>query len=183
MALSAHRASGRSTSIAGLGVLATIGVLALWFVSELEIETQPLPAQPSAMAAAVAAGKRMAATAPKPLSAFDDTLQRPLFEPSRRPRPRPDVAMTAKDADTPGTVSLSAEGLRYIGLMRTAKGGARVLLRSVDQPLGTWVEKGGEISGWTVREVGDRQVMIEANGTLVELKIYAPERAAARAAR
>lgn len=168
---------------AGLAGLAVAASAALWSASEHEIDTRPVAARAVSAGAVNVADKPAVLSTLKPLSAFDETLARPVFEPSRRPRPKPEVNVAATEDNAPDAVPVSAEGLRFVGLMKTAKGEPRALLRSADQPQGAWVGKGGEISGWTVREVGERQVVLEAQSKRVEIKLYAAEATAARATR
>ncbi len=108
----------------------------------------------------------------KPLAQFPETLARPLFNPTRRlppPAERKEAQAQPVKAPTP-----SADGLRLIGLVKTEAGHARALIRSADEPLGTWVEPGDEIAGWRLTTIGDGKVTVESGGRRFELNLYTP---------
>ena len=106
----------------------------------------------------------------KPLPQFLQTIARPLFTPTRRP-----AAVAARPAAAPAAAPTpSAQGLRLIGLIKTEGGETRVLIRSADEPLGTWVLVGGEVAGWKVTAIGDSKVTVESGGRRFDLNLYAP---------
>lgn len=159
----------------GLGTVGLFGAVAVaaalaWYAHDLEIDTRSVPAE---RVAPVAAEKRATAAvtpAAKPLADFRATLERPLFEPTRRPRPVAlDAAASSAGASEPAP---STEGLRIVGIMAGRGAAARALVRSAGQPVAIWVENGATIDGWKVAAIGERTVTLEGRGVRHELDLF-----------
>lgn len=166
----------------GLGVLALSSMALVWHVAGLDIDIRPMPQpnprQSGAPTAPLGGNAPTPAVAlvPRPLSAFSGTLERPLFEPSRRPRPAVVEPVEPVAAAADEAVATAADGLRIVGIMR-AKGGAavaRALVRSSDAPQAVWVETGASIGGWKVASIGDRTVTVENGRQRREISLFAP---------
>ncbi len=173
-------ATGGFAGTLGLGVLAVTSMALAWHVAGLDIDISPMPQpnrQQSGAPAALLRGNATTPSAvlvPRPLTAFSGTLDRPLFEPSRRPRPAIVEPVEPVAAADDGAVATAAGGLRIVGIMR-AKGEstvARALVRSTDAPQAVWVEAGASIGGWKVASIGERTVTVESGGQRHEISLF-----------
>ena len=142
-----------------------------WMLLDMQVDISPLLPRASSDGAARGPDLSIATRLDdKPLPQFLQTIARPLFTPTRRP-----AAVAARPAASPAAApSPSAQGLRLIGLIKTEGGETRVLIRSADEPLGTWVLIGGEVAGWKVTAIGDSKVTVESGGRRFDLNLYAP---------
>lgn len=166
------QAAGSAGTSTALGLLAVTALTLAWMASGIAIETAPIaPDRASAPPAVTAASSAPVVAAQRPLSEYRHAVERPLFEPSRRPR----AQATAEVAPDDGAGGVpSADGFRIVGIM-TGKGGAsaaRALLRSPDIAQAVWVEVGSTIAGWEVSQVGDRTVTLENDGRRHELHLF-----------
>ena len=105
-----------------------------------------------------------------PLAALQDTRERPLFSPDRRPVQAPVAVEDGEPAD----------GLTLIGLMRPEGKAPRALIRVDGQNSAVWIGVGGSAGGAIVREVRPGVVIVERGGRLVPLRLR-PTRTAADA--
>lgn len=158
--------------------LAAAAIAAAYWAYDTEIDTRTIAApEPGSRATvptgSVGAGAERAAG----LRDFRATLERPVFEPDRRPRPAAPASPrgnTTQVAAEPPSVA----GLRVVGVMKGAKGEPRALLRTSGAAQAEWVSPGAEAGGWTVARIGERSVQLEAQGHRIELGLYGAEPAA-----
>jgi hypothetical protein len=105
----------------------------------------------------------------KPLLAFRETVNRPLFVPDRKPVRR-DQAQ-AKAADTPAN-------MRLVGVVKVGDAPGRALIRMASDPRGKWIAEGEQFDGWKLRQVTARSAIVEFAGRSHELTLPSPSRAA-----
>ncbi len=98
---------------------------------------------------------------------FQETVGRPLFNPSRRPVQRSDPVARAPKKMDPAK-------LRLVGVMKPDDGPPRALMRFADESTGRWIAEGGEYHGWTLTKVNDGSVIVEAGGRSQELMLFIP---------
>jgi hypothetical protein len=96
-----------------------------------------------------------------PLEEMKETRERPLFAVTRRPADETEAASQADDV----------RGLTLIGLMRPAGRDGRALIRVEGANSATWVGRGGEISGYVVREIALDGISLERGGRQLTLKL------------
>ncbi|WP_421695362.1 hypothetical protein [Aestuariivirga sp.] len=109
--------------------------------------------------------------------AFGDALARPLFDETRRPFRQPPQAPLAELAQPPQpTLTTSPPtpentGLRLAGVYLS---GDRqlALVQSPENPAGSWLGRGDNISGWRVDKIFSGQVTLQSNGQRSELQLY-----------
>lgn len=166
---------GRSAVTVAWGLMAAASAALVWAAARLHIDVGPIaPDRVVPEATTFRAGNVPSAlpppVVPQPIDAYRATLERPLFEATRRPRPAPD----APPAEAADAREVLAEELRIVGIMRPRKGSstARVLVRSADAPQGVWVEEGASIAGWTVSQIGDRTIKVEAGRQRREISLF-----------
>lgn len=104
---------------------------------------------------------------------FSAALERPLFDPSRRPfvappppPPEDTVAAGLPETSAPDLSTIQLRGLRLSGT------GAAALVASLDVPLGTWVAKGDQVFGWTVTGVFKDHIELSFDSQKRQLKLY-----------
>lgn len=173
-----HGASQGGTAATVLwGVAALASVALAWTAAGLDIDVSAVPPAPVAGGAATTAASLPVAPSqpvvPQPIGAYGATLERPLFEATRRPR-SDDVQPAAAPAASASEPALApADDLRIVGIMRPRKGAssARVLVRSADAQA-IWVETGASIGGWTVSAIGDRTITVEGRGQRREISLF-----------
>lgn len=98
---------------------------------------------------------------------FQETVGRPLFNPSRRPVQRSEPVARAPKKMDPAK-------LRLVGVMKPDDGPPRALMRFADEPAGRWIAEGGEYHGWTLTKVNDGSVIVEAGGQTQEIMLFIP---------
>jgi hypothetical protein len=86
-------------------------------------------------------------------------VDRPLFSPTRRPETGAILAPAEPGADVPIK-------LKGTNMTATARSG---LFQLGDNTQSVWVSEGGEIGGWTVKEVHDFGAVLERDGESIEL--------------
>jgi hypothetical protein len=96
-----------------------------------------------------------------PLEDMNETRERPLFVSGRRPLNELEVASQVDEV----------RGLTLIGLMRPAGRDGRALIRVEGGSSATWVGRGGEVSGYVVREITLDGVSLERGGKRLNLKL------------
>lgn len=118
------------------------------------------PAAPS-----VAADLSLVAVKPRllvpPLDEMTETRDRPLFAINRRAGGETKVASQTEDL----------RRLTLIGLMRPAGRDGRALIRLEGASSATWVGRGGEITGYVVREITQDGISLERGGRRLNLKL------------
>lgn len=91
-----------------------------------------------------------------------ETLERPLFWATRRPKP---AEVVSAPANPPGI------DLRLVGVMQGDTGKLRALIVSPQQPNGRWLEEGGEVEGWRLTRIGSNAISLESGGRRHELRM------------
>jgi hypothetical protein len=108
-------------------------------------------------------GSRASAPASVPdLAALAETRDRPVFSPERRPPETASGEAAAGDAPT---------GVALIGLMRTNGSAPLALLRVSGADKAGWLGAGGNVGGYTVRDIAFDSVVLDRGGRTIELKI------------
>jgi len=116
------------------------------------------------------------AIVPAQLKSYEAILERPLFDPSRRPPP----AVIVKPAPTPpkpAQAPFPADKLRLVGIMRSPGKPPQALVRTNLNDPGLWIAEGGMVVGWRVERVGEDKVDFSANGATGMLKLIAVQAA------
>ncbi len=106
----------------------------------------------------------------QPLSAYSETLSRPLFQPQRRPMKIPAVAVSPDVTRQPA----APDGLRVLGMIDDGQGASRVLISSPRSSQGMWVAVGEDIEGWTIASIGAGAITLSAGPARRELSLFAP---------
>lgn len=160
-----------STTALLLGAVAALLVLN-WKISGMELDTSPLPDEVAGPTSAAPVAEHVEIRPLGPLTAYRETLTRPLFHPSRRPLVAPAPSAEAP-AEPPAEIAAAEPSrMKLLGLIRTGARAQRALIRLEGQPYGTWVDVGGEIEGWRLSSIEPNKVLIEKNGGREELLLY-----------
>ena len=146
-----------------LGIVAVLGALN-WQMLSSSVDISPLaPARgdtevppPSSIDLATPLDKKTA-------TQFGQMVDRPLFNPSRKPVKRDVPAAIGPDTH-PGE-------LKLIGMMKAGDRPPRALIRSANARSGKWITEGEEFEGWTLRKIGVRSVTVESGGQSHELAL------------
>ncbi|MGH6834421.1 MAG: hypothetical protein ACREC9_02510 [Methylocella sp.] len=140
-------------------------------------QTSPNAEQP--VAAAKDAGARQPPPGGNPLwgipiSALDATRERPIFSASRRP-PMPPVVAERVAAPPPSAKPAEPEH-PLLTLLGTAIGNAKNVAVVLDRTTKTLVRLhvGEAVSGWTLRAVDARTMIVEKNSQTATLALPAP---------
>ena len=96
------------------------------------------------------------------VDSFAETLEKPLFWSTRRPKP---TEVVSAPANPPGI------DLRLVGVMQGDTGKLRALIVSPQQPNGRWLEEGGEVEGWRLTRIGSNAISLESGGRRHELRM------------
>ena len=101
------------------------------------------------------------------VESFAQTLERPLFWQTRRPKPAT-AAVVVVPPPPPEPAGLD---LRLVGLLTGNDGKPRALIVSPQQPNGRWLVEGGEVDGWRLTRIGNNVVSVESGGRRHELRM------------
>jgi hypothetical protein len=96
------------------------------------------------------------------VESLTQTLERPLFWLTRRPKP---ADIVSAPANPPGL------DLRLVGVMQGDTGKLRALIVSPQQPNGRWLEEGSDVEGWRLTRIGSNAISLEAGGRRHELRM------------
>jgi len=165
----AHVSAGLSARPVAVGLAAACAILALLTVYVLAtgVDTSPiLPGTALSGGGEQLGGGLVTPLDGKPVGEFRETVQRPLFNSTRRPMERPKTAKAQGPAETGAHLDL-----RLVGIVKTGNAPARALIREGDQTTGKWISEGDTFNGWKLRSVKDRSVVVEANGRAHELML------------
>ena len=97
---------------------------------------------------------------------FQEAVDRPLFNPGRKPVQRSQTATRAP--------KMAPARLRLVGVMKPDDGPPRALIRFADEPAGRWIAEGDEYHGWTLTKVNDGSVTVKAGGRTEVLMLFTP---------
>jgi hypothetical protein len=160
----------------GLTLLLAVLVAALayanWRVVELEIDISPAAAEGQAAESFAPPGLEPPPE-PPPLSAFDEIIQRPLFNAGRLPpevlgeTAEEDAEPAAADAELPTAPDLQLVGVAINGATRQA------LLRAPGDGA-DWVREGESFGGWRLEKVDAEGVVLGSGERTHELRLYPP---------
>jgi hypothetical protein len=150
-----------------LALLATLDLAALAFAVGAVVGADEGPAPPRTEWRPPA----LLASAPsraKVASDGGETLSRPIFWKSRRPKP----PTPADDERTARRPAASAAGLSLAAIVKTGAT-TRVFIVSSGSPDGKWLTRGETIEGWTVSEIGDIELTLVDGERSARLPLYA----------
>ena len=104
----------------------------------------------------------------RPTTSLENIVQRPLFSRSRQgatpaPAPMPAAAPASVTLDQ----DIALKGVFINGAL------AKAFMLSSQNPLGTWVQAGEEISGWKVLGVQPEYVLLEGQGEKRTVQLHA----------
>ncbi len=151
------------------GVLLALGAL------NVNLAHTPIDISPIASTAPFATGGGEGRTsvmpqASVPLTELRETIERPLFMPSRRPvQARP---AAARNIPPPVEVEQAPINLRLSGTIHTGSSAGRALIVSSGEPKGRWLEEGAEIEGWSVVAVERFAVQMRSGQRLRQLDMH-----------
>jgi hypothetical protein len=103
-------------------------------------------------------------------SASDDaqTLSRPIFWKSRRPRP---IAAKSDRGDGFAGIPTAPAGLS-LGAIIKSGASARAFVVSGEDPEGRWLALGESVQGWTIAEVGESELKLVNGAQSARLQLY-----------
>ena len=156
--------SARPVAVALAGACVVLAFFAVHLLVT-SVDTSPiLPGAPLSGAGEQAGAGLTTPLDSKAVTEFRETVQRPLFNSTRRPVDRPTTAKAP-------TESSSLLDMRLVGIVKSGSDPSRALIRAGDQANGKWVAEGETINGWKLRSVKDRSVIVEAEGRSHELTL------------
>ena len=145
-----------------------------WFLFQTPVDISPIDPAKVGTNAPVAPNLKLATPLDyKPAAQFAETINRPLFNPGRRPVQREVAAADSVEAQP--------SELQLVGVVKSGGSGARALIRASGTQAGKWIAEGEQFNGWTLRAIGERSVVVEAGGRSHELALGAPRRQAEEA--
>ena len=151
-----------------LGIVAVLGAVN-WHMLHGAVDISPIAPKPGHAGAPPPSSVDLATPLDKKAAAqFGQVVERPLFNPGRKPVKRETAAAT--DPDTP------PGDLRLIGVMRAGDQPPRALIRTANAQTGKWIGEGEEFDGWTLRKISARSIVIESGGRSHELGLAMPRR-------
>jgi len=153
-----------STIALGLATFALAGKL---FWTDPEIVNRAEAATPEDTSALVE--KTTQTVVQIDLAAYSETLERPLFDPTRRPRELATAAPVEAPIVDEDPVVPDASDIAIFGFMQT-DGVLSAYLRSANQTI--WVVEGEFFDGWKVVEIERGRVVLDQDGHRVEKRIY-----------
>jgi hypothetical protein len=162
----------RGAKLAVLALAGAVGVLAWLDYGLLQdpVDISPVAPPPGRAEARLQASPPLSTALDKKApEQLQETVGRPLFNPSRRPVQRAEPAAAAARASR-----VEHARLRLVGVMKPDDGPPRALIRYADEPTGRWVAEGSEYRGWTLIKVNEGSVTVEAGGRTEELMLFIP---------
>ena len=113
-----------------------------------------------------------------PLAAFHETVNRPLFEQSRRKPVPPEPARAAEPAPPPPAPPVAEPAnVTLIGTLLEASA-ARALVRIAPSNEERWIKQGDMVEGWLVEEIVERRLILGEGERRYQLDLYRVEPAA-----
>jgi hypothetical protein len=152
----------RKTLLVGLGALVAVLAVVNVYEARTPVDTTPVT-RTGPSAADTAKPASMALKTPldaRPAGSFSETVSRPIFNAARKPVERQQPAAAA---------IVGPEDLRLVGILQTASGTKRALIRTGGDSKGQWLVEGGAVSGWTVKSIGPRSVVVASGGRDYEI--------------
>ncbi|CAN2533653.1 hypothetical+protein [Methylocapsa aurea] len=96
------------------------------------------------------------------------TLSRPIFWKSRRPRP---IAAKADRGDGFAGIPSAPAGLSLEAIVRSGAS-VRAFVVSGEDPEGRWLTLGEAVQGWTIAEVGELELKLVNGAQSARLQLY-----------
>jgi hypothetical protein len=161
----------RGAKLAVLALAGAVGVLAWLDYGLLQdpVDISPVAPPPGRAEARLQASPPLSTALDKKApEQLQETVGRPLFNPSRRPVQRAEPGAAARAS------RVEPAKLRLVGVMKPDDGPPRALIRYADEPTGRWVAEGSEYHGWTLTKVNEGSVTVEAGGRTEELMLFIP---------
>lgn len=159
-----HRMAGqpRKTLLTGLAAIAALLAAVNIYVARTQVDVTPVTSVGPAATASPKAASAALKTAldNRPVGSFTETVTRPIFNADRKPVER----QQASPAPIAGP-----EDLRLVGILQTTSGTKRALIRTGGDHKGQWIVEGGAVSGWTVKSIGPRSVIVMSGGRDYEI--------------
>jgi hypothetical protein len=152
----------RKTLLVGLGAIVAVLAIVNIYIARTSVDTSPVtgtgPAASGTTKPASTALKTPLDT--RPVGSFSETVSRPIFNAGRKPveRQQPAAAVVG-----------GPEALRLVGILQTASGTKRALIRAGADNKGQWLVEGGSVSGWTVKSIGQRSIIVAGGGRDYEI--------------
>lgn len=146
----------------------TAAVLGGWLA--YEVSWTPRVAPPPAAAGDVApAVPTPVQVEPPNLAALRVTLERPLFEPERRPKVE-EAAVVAQEPAAPAKLP----PVRLTGVIVESDGGRLALVQAEGQEQPARVRAGEQVAGWRIEEIADEAVVLVAGAerSVVPLRVF-----------
>ncbi len=134
-----------------LGVCLVLGYIVL---DELGRGPDPAPGSVAATPETVAAPPERAAPRAKPLGSFSETLARPLFDASRRPRPKP-------SASAPEVAAAEIPVVKLVGVV-IGPDGRSALIRIPSSAELVEVSVGERIDGWRLEAIETDRIVFKS---------------------
>lgn len=161
-----------------LALLAVALAALLWQAGTLPIDRRPVVDAALGDAPGADASITVRPARPGALSSYSETLTRPLLEPTRRPAVAAPVEAPSRAAQPAPLAAAppSVTGLKLLGIVKADRGAARALIRAADGEAGQWVTEGGQLGRWRIEKISDATVVLEAQGSRVELAMFAAPR-------
>lgn len=154
----------RKTLVAGLGAVVAALAAVNIYVARTPVDISPVAstgAPPSAAAKSAEAPLKTPLDT-RPVGSFPETVARPIFNGARKPVERQQAL---------GPAISGPEDLRLVGILQTASGTKRALVRAGEEAKGTWLVEGSAVSGWTVKSIGPRSIIVGNGGRDYEIVI------------
>ncbi|BBU61761.1 hypothetical protein MSC49_16960 [Methylosinus sp. C49] len=148
------------TSLAALDVAALAFALLAWIGPDDTASPAKSDWRPPSVLSSV--------SGPGPLAREDaQTLSRPIFWKSRRPRP----IVAKSDREGFAGIPTAPAGLSLSAIVR-AGASARAFVVSSDDPEGRWLTPGESVQGWTIAEVGELELKLVNGAQSARLQLY-----------
>lgn len=154
----------RKALLVGLGAIVAVLAVVNVYVARSPVDVSPVTGTSPAVS-----GAAKTANAPlktpldtRPVGSFAETVTRPIFNAGRKPAERQQAAAAPL---------AGPEELRLVGILQTASGTKKALIRTGGDAKGQWIIEGGAVSGWTVKNIGPRSVVVMNGGRDYEIVI------------
>jgi hypothetical protein len=168
--------NARIAPLAAAGLASLAGVN-LWLLSIILGGTTGEEAQRVAAPAweAKLSGAGRDGAAPKPISAYGQTLAQPVFfksrEPFVAPPPRPVAPPTPAGIPKPTAPVVVDPGLTVAGIIIGA-GVRKAYIHGKSDPHGSWVSEGESLTGWKVQAIDAGGIKLQQHDHMIELQLY-----------
>jgi hypothetical protein len=157
--------------------LLALGAINAWLLAVVLQGDAPAE-PPRAALAAWTPGRQQVADGlpqPRPISAYPETLARPVFYRSRspfalRPPVPPPTPKSAAPPPPPADPGIALGGIIINGVLRKA------YLFNRASPQGMWVGEGESFMGWTVASIDEDSARLQQSGRAIEVRLYETRR-------